>query len=179
MLEVGDIYFYNYIIFYIFIKKNIMNLEIAKQNWYYEKGNLYWNRDIKKSNIKKGFLAGNKNSKKYLKVKLNGKEYYIHRIIFLLNYGFMPQYIDHINRNKLDNRIENLRQCTKAENNRNVSKWKKKELPKGVHLNGKNFSSQIMCNGIIYRLGTFKTIKEAELAYINKANELHKNFASY
>ena len=49
-------------------------------------------------------------------VHLEGKQYKTHRLIFLLLKGYLPKLIDHINRDKLDNRIENLREASKSEN---------------------------------------------------------------
>ena len=56
----------------------------------------------------------------YLKVKVKKKALLVHRVVWLLNHGDFPRLeIDHINRNKTDNRIENLREATRWENNIN------------------------------------------------------------
>lgn len=56
----------------------------------------------------------------YLILKVKGKQYKAHRIAWLLNYGDFPKSeLDHINRDKLDNRIENLRESNRKEQNNN------------------------------------------------------------
>jgi len=58
----------------------------------------------------------------YLRVKIQGKQYPTHRVVWLYTYGEFPENtIDHINGVKTDNRIENLRDVTSTENNRNRS----------------------------------------------------------
>lgn len=89
--------------------------------------------------------------------------------------------VDHISGDSLDNRKQNLRICTKAENNRN----KKKQLGtkskyKGVtlsHHKTKPWTAYISFNDKVRRLGYFSTEKEAALVYDNKAKELFGQFA--
>lgn len=59
----------------------------------------------------------------YLIIKIKKRQYKAHRIAWLLHYGRFPtKEIDHINRNRSDNRISNLREVDRCENNRNSSK---------------------------------------------------------
>ena len=87
--------------------------------------------------------------------------------------------VDHINRNGLDNRKENLRYCTNAENSRNRVR-KNKYGYRGVYKpNGKNkkaFAYQIRVDGKWYGEYGFQTAEEAARAYDKKSKELHGEF---
>ena len=70
--------------------------------------------------------------KRHRKVKVSGKNYMVHRIIWLLTYKRFPiDQIDHINGNGIDNRRENLRICQSKDNTRNQRVHKGKRF-KGV-----------------------------------------------
>jgi hypothetical protein len=58
----------------------------------------------------------------YLKTTVLGKKYYIHRFVWLYHYGYSPKYIDHINNDPSDNRLENLREATFEENKQNTNR---------------------------------------------------------
>jgi len=84
-------------------------------------------------NFRKGELAGCARPDGYVSVALNNKSYLSHRIIFLIANGRMPEYIDHINGDKSDNRMENLREVTPHINSCNVAmKQKNKYGATGV-----------------------------------------------
>jgi len=84
---------------------------------------------------------------------------------------------DHINHNKLDNRKENLRVCTGAENLCNRYKWEGKKY-KGVYIEyGKYIFASITKNRKQIRLGSFPTLEDAARAYDKAAKEIHGKFA--
>ena len=96
----------------------------------------------------------------------------LHRYVWFLEYGSVPKLIDHINRNKLDNRIENLRPANKALNARNVVRRLSRDIPTGVksyeHRKLKKpFQAVIRRHGRERSLGYFKTIVDASFAYEN------------
>jgi hypothetical protein len=63
---------------------------------------------------KREFLKGG-----YLCVQVGQRRYRSHRLAWFLTYGYWPKLIDHIDRNKINNRLSNLREATLAENSRN------------------------------------------------------------
>lgn len=84
--------------------------------------------------------------------------------------------IDHINRNKLDNRIENLRICTPKENSYNRSRIDGKY--KGIKKSGNLWTATISKDGIKREISGFLTEKDAAIAYDMMAEELFGNFAA-
>lgn len=68
-----------------------------------------------------GQIAGSPHNCGYLQICIKRKKYLIHRLIWLYHYGQWPNQIDHINRNRSDNRIENLRECDYSQNHGNRS----------------------------------------------------------
>ena len=86
--------------------------------------------------------------------------------------------IDHINRNKLDNRLENLRVITCKENSYNRTKNKNSNnLYKGVYKRGNKFVASISKDGIKKEITGFETEEEAATVYDMMAQELFGEFA--
>lgn len=78
---------------------------------------------------------GSKQRNGYLRVTINGKHYYVHRLVaqtYLPNPSHKPQ-INHLNRNREDNRVENLSWCTVSENNRDTSANDRVDARGGTH----------------------------------------------
>ena len=118
----------------------------------------------------------------YIRIGINKKHYLLHRIIYLyfnedwdINDNPRNNQIDHININKLDNRIENLRVVNCSQNNRN-----KKKRPnctskyRGVYLDKKKnkWKAQIKIDDKNKHLGYFDTEEEASEAYKKEYEEL-------
>ncbi len=127
---------------------------------------LTWNIHKTKTNI-------------YVRASGRGPEgkIYLHRFLMKPRPG---ELVDHISGNGLDNRKNNLRLCTKAQNCQNI-KCKSKLGVKGVHIqknrSGIVYIAKIRANSTFYLLGRFNTLSEAASAYDRAARELHGAFA--
>ena len=102
----------------------------------------------------------------------------MHRLAWLYVYGEWPhQQIDHIDGNKLNNRIENLRDVSPYANNENLHNPKKHNSTGvlGVRKRGNKYHSRIVVNGIEKHLGTFPTAAIAHQAYIDAKRKYHKH----
>ena len=83
-----------------------------------------------------GEIENNINKSGYRTISVDGNRYYLHRIIWLWYYGYFPEHVvDHINNNKLDCSIGNLREVTQQCNSRNsLLPYNNKSGVKGVNL---------------------------------------------
>lgn len=80
----------------------------------YVDGNLIWKKAIRKD--LNGHIAGTKHPKGYRSIYVCGRSYLAHRLIFLFHHGYMPLQVDHIDNDKSNNRIENLRESSHSQN---------------------------------------------------------------
>jgi hypothetical protein len=129
-----------------------------------------------------GYVAGTVSANGYIIIKIKGKVYLAHRLIFLLHHGYLPAYIDHIDGNKLNNRIENLREATKTENGLNQKiRVDSKTGVKGVtwHKTNKKYHAQLKVNGVIKHIGYFDDIDSASQAITQERNKHHGEFANH
>ena len=126
--------------------------------------------------VKVGTLAGAITPKGYRYIQLFGKKYAAHRLVWLIEYGKFPNlFIDHIDGNRLNNHIDNLREVSNKQNTENRGAQKNNKFGrKGVSFNKrlKKYVAQIQHHGVNHYLGLFKSPDEAEKAYKNKAAEL-------
>lgn len=120
--------------------------------------------------------------RRYLMTSIFGGHYYLHRLVFLYHHGFLPARIDHIDGDTRNNRIENLRECTNAQNQYNSKrKSNNRSGAKGVVIHAncprKPFQAKIVIQGVIKSLGYFATLEEAAAAYDQAALEVAGPFA--
>ncbi len=152
--------------------------ELLHQTFEYKDGNLFWKIDRKK--VKPGQKAGRTKSNGYCEVRFEGRLHGTHRLIFLMFNGYLPKIIDHIDGNPSNNKIENLRAATHAENMRN-SKIPKTNTSgfKGVTKNGKSkkWTAQCFVNNKHYHLGTYEDIHDAANAVIKFRKDKHGIFS--
>jgi hypothetical protein len=144
------------------------------ENFEYKDGKLFF---IKQVGIRGqiGKQAGSKHKKGYIDIQIKKKCYKAHRLIFLYHRGYLPEFIDHINRIRDDNRIENLREIDQGDNQRNSKKYNNRtQIYKGVYYNkgNKKWFSVVQINKKRHYLGLHKTPELAYQAYCEfvKAN---------
>ena len=132
--------------------------------------------------VRIGDEAGGLNARGYRQIGINGTLYLTHRLVWLMCYGAFPpigKEIDHINGNKTDNRIANLRSATRAENLHNAAKHKDNSSGhKGVSWfeRGRKWRARINSNGKAKHLGYYRTAEEAAAAYAKASASLHGEY---
>lgn len=149
------------------------------ENISYDDGLLRW---IKSSNGRKvGDKVGSPATNGYLRVEILGKKYAVHRLVYFMHHGYMPTVIDHIDGNRTNNRIENLREADKAKNtcNSKVSA-RNKSGEKGVyfHKASKKWCAQVEMQGI-KSAELFNSFEDAALFARFKREEMHGEFARH
>lgn len=144
-----------------------------------ELGELRWR--IETPRAAPGQLAGTINTEGYIVVGHNKVQYRAHRIIWAMHYGVWPDHqIDHIDGNKLNNCISNLRACDYFGNAQNVGKTARpsKSKYKGVDFHRGRWRARIRPgDGSRLDLGYFATEEEAAAAYAEAAAKFHGEFA--
>lgn len=141
-------------------------------------GELRW-RDANRNGCD-GCLAGYKHPSGYIIVEFDGVCTSAHRIIWCLMTGEWPVEVDHRNLIKDDNRWDNLRHATHAQNCLNRPLRKDNALRvKGVQKSGAGYRARITVNGKLQSLGRFETVQDAAEAYRQAASKLHGEFASW
>lgn len=148
----------------------------------YKDGKLFWIKNPQNSKAigkEAGYIRSQDG---YKSLMIGGKNYLSHRIVFLIHYGYMPKYIDHIDNNRTNNVIENLRECSNGQNMCNMIKrsdnttgvknlyWDKKRQKWRVALN-------VNCKQ--KHIGYFDNFEFAELVAIEARNKYHKEFANH
>ena len=128
-------------------------------------GSLTWNEDRGRT-AKKGSIAGTKTKLGYVRVWLSGKTYPAHKIAWFLHFNQWPEYIDHINGIRDDNRISNLRLSNPVKNSRNRKRPSNNTSGcTGVYkYSDKSWQARIHDNGKTVILGMFSTFDEAKKA---------------
>ena len=131
---------------------------------------------------KAGNKAGSLRVDGYVQTRLNGKGYLNHRIIFLMHNGYLPPCLDHIDTNRSNNRIENLRPATISQNSYNAGIRKdNKSGVKGVtwHVGTGKWQVTVRRGGVKKYFGIYKTISEAEIVAHKAREQLHGEFVNH
>lgn len=156
--------------------------ELVKQKFIYKDGNLYWRHSTR--NKKAGALAGwigiwsgqERRRIQVLKTRLMQSQ-----MVFLYHKGYIPEVVDHIDRNPMNDRIENLRAATNLQNARNRTSNKNSSSKyKGVCIDPKTrkWRAYIFIDKKQKGLGNFNTENEAAICYNEAAKIHHGEFAN-
>lgn len=127
-----------------------------------------------------GKIAGTKDKKGYVVIRIDGVQYKAHRLAWFYMTGMVPDsFIDHKNLNKSDNRITNLRQANVVTNSQNRLKGKNNTSGiKGVSFRSGKWEVTIQANNKSYYIGRFKTLADAKIAREKAAKMYHSIFYS-
>lgn len=120
--------------------------------------------------LKNGKEVTTTNTNGYRVVRFNGRVVYVHRLAWFLEHGDWPKALDHIDGDRLNNALSNLRLATAAQNAQNMI-----GKVKGAHYHKHSgrYRSSIMTNGKSKHLGFFSTAEEAAAAYLAAKRQLH------
>jgi hypothetical protein len=152
--------------------------ELLELLFNYKDGHLYWKNTF--SRIKTGQMAGSPSTRGYWVVGIRQKRYKLHRLIFMMHHGFMPKYVDHIDGNTSNNKIENLRTATAAQNAYNAKK------PQNNTSGLKNISwdkehnkwvVRIGIDGVLKNFGRYNDIDYAKFIAEAMRYKYHKQYA--
>lgn len=146
----------------------------------YLDGNLYWKTKVNRW-TPVGKKAGTVRPDGYLDISLNMRKHLAHTLVWRWHNGDIPDgmFIDHIDRDRLNNKIENLRLCTKSQNNQNASIRKDNTSGvKGVSFHKKTgkWQASIGIESKMKYIGLFSTIELAEKAMAEARAFFHKEF---
>tara|TARA_R110000868_G_C10556024_1_gene736390 strand:+ start:125 stop:628 length:504 start_codon:yes stop_codon:yes gene_type:complete len=147
----------------------------------YKDGEIYWkNKPSKFANIYIGQKAGTIDNKNYKFVSFNKRRKPVHLIIYCMFNDYCPEFIDHKDRNTLNNLIENLRPVTRSQNMFNS------KLRKDSQSNYKNiqFSKltnkyvvRIVVDGVRKNFGSYSDIDYAKFVANAMRHKYHGEYA--
>lgn len=132
---------------------------------YYKDGNLYWKKSPRRG-VSKDSIVGKEyvNNQGYKMATIKGKLWLVHRLIYIYHHKNIVQVIDHIDRNFLNNKIENLRDVSRSVNSRN-SKTPSTNSSGIKHINldkrRNTWNVEFTIEGVRHRKSGFISIEEA------------------
>jgi len=148
----------------------------------YDKGVLRWRTPHGRRGVVGAVAGSSNNSTGYVHIKWNGRMYLAHRLIFAFHHSILPDEVDHINGEKTDNRVENLRAASKSLNQHNAKRRvSNRSGVKGVSWSerDKRWVATINRDKKIVFQKYFRNLNDAELAVQQARKHLHGDFARH
>ena len=125
-----------------------------------------------------GDRAGWKDEHGYVKVSIDYGRYYAHRLAWLYTHGdWPPEEIDHMNGDRADNRIANLRLATHSENSQHRLRARAKSGVRNVYPNRDRWCVQVRKDGRTHCFGTYDTVEQAAGVAKRERQRLFGDFA--
>lgn len=153
-----------------------MNVDLSRLTYNPDTGLFTWVRPASRRALP-GATAGWLNDSGYILISLDGVKYRAHRLAWRYVYGCWPQnQIDHINGNRADNRIVNLREATDAQNRQNMARRSDNRSGyAGVYWAAwaNKWRAEIRVDNKRYRLGYFDAAEDAYAVYLKAKSEFH------
>jgi inorganic pyrophosphatase len=157
---------------------SLVTKELLHQLFDYKDNCLVWKIN-RGSNQMTGKKAGSQLKNGYWHIRINKKAIYTHRAVFLYHYGFLPETIDHIDGNPSNNAVENLREATQSQNNRNRKRKLNKYGQHGITLlKGKYWMPKLQVDKKLIYVGVYKNLDDAKTAYENAVKKYCGDFRS-
>lgn len=156
-------------------EESIAFAEYCKDLFEYREDGSLVRKKTTNHNAQAGSIVGSLTNNRYVQVKVDSVIYQLHQIVFLLHYNYIPKTIDHIDRDKANNSIENLRSVSTRANNLNRSD---NSETSNIYKNGKGFQVCFYFEGKRETFGTFNTLEEAESIRDRITNDL-TNWRNY
>ena len=156
-------------------KKPDISLEKVKSLLDYDPCTGVFTWKVTKRRMVKGAVAGFMTSTGYKRICILGHELKAHRLAWFYVYGCWPDgELDHINRNRIDNKISNLRNASRSVNSHNRS-CINKTGHLGIFYNKSKtkYTAGIGYNNVFYRFGTFENIEDAIAAYKEAESKMY------
>ena len=157
-------------------KSNELAADVLHELFEYKEGHLYWK--VPGRSRRMGKPVGSISADGYVRVKINYKHYRVHRLVWAMHGKEPVELIDHINGNKLDNRIENLRAATQSQNCMNrCQRSDNKSGVKGVMRKKGKWYGCVTLDQKVHSAGYFDRKEDAAAAVDKLRKELHGKFA--
>lgn len=149
--------------------------ERLKELFDYQDGALIRRKDGRSAVIAMG-------AKRYARVSVDGKAQALHRMIYLWHHGILPKTLDHIDGNRANNKIENLREATQQQNCLNRKHHTNSKSPyKNVYWSeaANKWAVMVSVNKQRTYLGVYEDIELADLVAMEARDKFHGQFARH
>ena len=158
----------------------ITQAEVKEIFDYSDDGEFIWKAN--RANVKAGDVAGYRRKDGYKVLCIHYKKWLLHRLVYLWHKGVLPDYLDHIDGNPRNNRIENLRECSLSQNqqNRRMGRDNSSGI-KGVswHKYSQKWRATIRYNKEQVHLGFFDDINKASEVIKEYRAKMHGEFCKF